>query len=130
MRPFIVKAHYWDEYKDTPALDHIQVLIYAPTAADAVRQFEEANYVNDIEDIKVIYAGGEGQFFEVPGHIAKILVEGLGIYRDGLEMIYPDEKIAKKLREDAEKVAPRENSTENISSAIPFAPWANSKEED
>lgn len=129
MYPFIIKAHYWDEYEEPWTLKHIQVLLYAPTAADAVRQFETSNYVKNIDDIKAIYAGCEDQLFEIPGHIARILAAGGGVYRDGLEELATDEKIAKKLREDAEKVAPRENSTENISSAIPFAPWAN-KEED
>ena len=114
MYPFIIKAHYWDEYEEPWTLKHIQVLLYAPTAADAVRQFETSNYVKNIDDIKAIYAGCEDQLFEVPGHIAKILAAGAGIYRDGLEELQGNEKIAKKLKEDAEKVVPRENFTVNI----------------
>lgn len=114
MYPFIIKVHYWDEYEEPWALKHIQVLLYAPTAADAVRQFETSNYVKNIDDIKAIYAGCEDQLFEIPGHIAKILAAGAGIYHDGLEELQGNEKIAKKLKEDAEKVAPREYFTVNI----------------
>lgn len=110
MYPYIVKAHYYDG-DDT--LQHIQVLIYASSAADAISQVE-GRYIPSPEDIKAICAGDEGQLFEVPGHIAKILASGAGVYRDGLNVLETNEKIAKKLRADAETVAPREKYPEDI----------------
>lgn len=110
MYPYIVKAHYYDG-DDT--LQHIQVLIYASSAADAISQVED-HYIPSPEDIKAICAGDEGQLFEVPGHIAKILASGAGVYRDGLNVLETNEKIAKKLRADAETVASREKCPEDI----------------
>lgn len=113
MYPYIVKAHYYD---GDDILQHIQVLVYASSAADAVSQIE-GNYIPAAEDITAICVGDEGQLFEVPGHIAKIFTEGMGVYRDGLRTLETNEKIAKKLRADAEIIAPREKYPENI----PFA---------
>lgn len=114
MYPYIIKAEYWDDISDPWALKHIQVLLYAESHSDAVSRFENSHYVENIETIKAIAAGDEYTFFEVPGHIAKILAAGAGNYRDGLEELQGNEKIAKKLKEDAEKVIPRENFTINI----------------
>lgn len=114
MFPFIIKAEYWNDLNDPWTLDHIQVLLYADSHSDAISKFENSHYVDNIETIKAIAAGDEYTFFEVPGHIAKILAAGAGIYRDGLEDLRGNEKIAKKLREDAEKISPRENFTINI----------------
>ena len=114
MYPYIVKAHYWDDFEEPWVLKHIQVLVYASSATDAVRQVEDNQYISNIEDIKAISAGDDGQLFEVPGHIAKILAAGAAIYRDGLEAMETNEKIAKKLREDADKIAPRGFFTENF----------------
>jgi hypothetical protein len=132
MYPYVIKAHYWDNYTEPPAREHIQVLLYASSAAEAVRQFEDSNYVNDIEDIKVTCVGDKGQFFEVPGHIATILIEGLGIYRDGLVTLETNEKIAKKLHDDAKQLEPKKTIIENASYVAPgtIAPWAEPNEEE
>ena len=114
MYPYIIKAEYWDDIYEPWELQHIQVLLYAENYSNAISKFENSHYVDNIETIKVISAGDQNTFFEVPGHIAKILAAGAGIYRDGLEELQGNEKIAKKLKEDAEKVAPRENFTINI----------------
>ena len=110
MYPYIVKAHYYDG-DDT--LQHIQVLIYASSAADAISQVE-GHYIPSPEDIKAICAGDEGQLFEVPGHIAKILAAGAGNYRDGLKQVKNGDKIAAKLQSDIEVIAPREKCPEDI----------------
>ena len=116
MFPFIIKAEYWNDLNEPWALDHIQVLLYADSHSDAISKFENSRYVENIETIKVISAGDEDTFFEIPGHIAKILAAGAGIYRDGLQELKGKDKIANKLREDAEKISPRENFTINIPS--------------
>ena len=114
MYPYIIKAEYWNDDADPWTLDHIQVLLYADSISEAVSKFENTHYVDNIESIKAICAGDEDTFFEVPGHIAKVLAAGYGNYRDGLQALQGKDKIANKLRADAEAVAPRENSTEKI----------------
>lgn len=114
MFPFIIKAEYWNSLNEPWTLDHIQVLLYAENHSDAVSQFETAHYVDNIESIKATAAGDEYTFFEVPGHIAKILAAGAGSYRDGLKELQGKEKIAAKLYADAETVASREKCPEDI----------------
>ena len=121
MYPYIVKVEYWNDITDPWTLEHLQVLLYADSITEAVSKFENARYVDNIESIKAICAGDENTFFEVPGHIAKILATGYGNYRDGLKraagLLKNKTKIADKLRADAETVAPRENFTDKISFA-------------
>ena len=104
MYPYIIKAEYWDDMSDPWTLKHIQVLLYAESHSDAVSKFEKAHYVDNIETIKAIAAGDEYTFFEIPGHIAKILAAGAGNYRDGLQELKGNEKIANKLRGDANTI--------------------------
>ena len=113
MFPFIIKAEYWNDLKEPWTLDHIQVLLYAESHIDAISNFENSHYVDNIETIKVTAAGDEDTLFEVPGHIAKILAAGYGNYRDGLKCVKNGDKIAAKLKGDIEVIALREKIPED-----------------
>lgn len=113
MFPFIIKAEYWNDLNEPWTLDHIQVLLYADSISDAVSQFENSRYVGNVESIKATAVGDEYTFFEVPGHIAKILAAGAGNYRDGLRLVKNGDKIAAKLQSDIEVVASREKYPED-----------------
>ena len=84
MYPFIAKVEYWDDFEEPETLRHINILLYAEDMAAAVGQVEHGDYVDKIESIQIIAAGDNGQFFEVPDHIAKIFSAGCGIYKEGL----------------------------------------------
>ena len=83
MYPFVVKVKYWDDFEPKWTLEHMNVLVYADTFAEAASMVENG-YVDHIESIKVIACGEEGQLFEVSGEIAKALIEGGGDYKFGI----------------------------------------------
>ena len=103
MYPFILKLEYWDDAEEPWKFAHIHVLVYAESMSAAVAQVECSNYVPNLENVKVISAGDDGQLFEIPGHIAKILAAGAGNYREGLLEI-KSSVIRDKLHDDAEVV--------------------------
>ena len=103
MYPFILKLEYWDDIEPEWKFAHIHVLVYAETMSAAVAQVESSNYVPNLENVKVISAGDDGQLFEIPGHIAKILAAGGGNYRDGLREV-KSAIIRDKLHDDAQIV--------------------------
>ena len=102
MFPFIVKVKYWDDMTDPWKLKNSNLLIYAEDMTAAVGQVERANYFAAVEKVEVSYAGDEGSFFEVPGHIAEVLLAGSSHYKFGLKRVKSAE-VAEKLRADASK---------------------------
>lgn len=100
--PFILKIEYWDDCAEPWKLAHTNVLVYAEDMTAAVAQVEHANYFSSMEEISVSFAGDEGTLFEVPGHIADILLAGSGHFKYGLSQI-KSAKVADKLRADALK---------------------------
>ena len=101
MYPFIVKAHYWDDFNPQWEFKHTHLIIYANDFADAAQQAE--SYLSKVESME-IYSCGEGEMlFEVPGHIADILIAGICNYNEGLERV-ENHKIANKLHKDASQI--------------------------
>lgn len=101
MYPFIVKIVYWDDF-DTPWVkNHTHVMLYAESMSAAVAQVEKSNYVPNIEALEIMSAGDASQMFEIPGHIAKILVAGGGNYREGLREV-KSSVVRDKLHDDAQ----------------------------
>ena len=103
MYPFILKLEYWDDYETPWVKRHMHILLYAESMAAAVAKAEESNYVDNLETVKVMSVADSGTFFEVPGHIAKILIAGAGNYRQGLEEL-DSTTVRDKLHEDAERI--------------------------
>ena len=130
MYPFILKLEYWDDIEPEWKFAHIHVLVYAETMSAAVAQVESSNYVPNLENVKVISAGDDGQLFEIPGHIAKILAAGGGNYREGLREI-KSSVIRDKLHADAE-VVHKGFMKDDGPYVAPgtIAPWADSNEEE
>lgn len=111
MYPFILKLEYWDDYKTPWVKRHMHILLYAESMAAAVAQAEESHYVDYLDNVKVMSVADSGTFFEVPEHIAKILIAGEGNYHRGLEELN-NTTVRDKLHDDAEVIHQHLNKEE------------------
>lgn len=87
MYPFIVTVDYYDDSETIWTPTHINLLLYADTLAAAVAQIESGNYVSHIENIHVLSAGGEGNYFEIPDAMIDTFILGSGSYPEGVEIM-------------------------------------------